>query len=52
LLLHQFNRTRKDWADLARQLAAAGINTLPLDMRGFGESGGTPNTSLTDALLR
>src|SRR2546421_5024358 len=49
LLLHQFNRTRKVWDDLAGQLAAAGINTLTLDMRGFGESGGTPNTKLTDA---
>src|SRR5258708_8681173 len=42
LLLHQSNRTRKFWDDLAGQLAAAGINTLTLDMRGFGESGGTP----------
>jgi formylglycine-generating enzyme required for sulfatase activity/dienelactone hydrolase len=49
LLLHQFNQTRKAWDDLAGQLAAAGINTLTLDMRGFGESGGTPNTKLTDA---
>jgi dienelactone hydrolase len=49
LLLHQFNRTRKSWDDLAGQLAAAGINTLTLDMRGYGESGGTPNTKLTDA---
>ena len=48
LLLHQFNRTRKAWDDLAGQLAAAGINTLTLDMRGFGESGGTPNAKLTD----
>src|SRR5438270_1626870 len=38
LLLHQSNRTRKAWDDLAGQLAAAGINTLTLDMRGFGES--------------
>src|SRR3984885_1235433 len=40
LLLHQGNRTRKSWDDEAGQLAAAGINTLTLDMRGFGESGG------------
>jgi pimeloyl-ACP methyl ester carboxylesterase len=40
LLLHQGNRTRQSWDDLASQLAAAGINTLTLDMRGFGESGG------------
>jgi dienelactone hydrolase len=40
LLFHQSNRTRKDWDDLARQLAAAGINTLTMDNRGHGESGG------------
>src|SRR4029077_11811124 len=49
LLLHQSNRTRDSWDGVARQLAAAGINTLTLDMRGFGESGGTPNAKLTDA---
>jgi alpha-beta hydrolase superfamily lysophospholipase len=48
LLLHQGNRTRKAWDELAGQLAAAGINTLTLDMRGFGESG-TLYTKLTDA---
>jgi dienelactone hydrolase len=42
LLLHQVNRTREAWDELSGQLAAAGINTLTLDMRGFGESGGTP----------
>jgi tetratricopeptide (TPR) repeat protein len=49
LLLHQSNRTRDSWDGVARQLAAAGINTLTLDMRGFGESGGTPSAKLTDA---
>jgi pimeloyl-ACP methyl ester carboxylesterase len=47
LLLPQINRTRNAWDGLASQLAAAGINTLTLDMRGFGESGGTPYTKLT-----
>ena len=41
LLFHQSNRTRTSWNDIARQLAAAGINTLALDTRGYGESGGT-----------
>jgi len=41
LLLHQCNRQRKVWDELAQQLASAGINTLTLDLRGFGESGGT-----------
>ena len=40
LLFHQSNRTRKEWADLAGQLAAAGINTLTFDVRGHGETGG------------
>ncbi len=40
LLFHQSNRTRKEWADVAGQLAAAGINTLTVDSRGHGESGG------------
>ena len=52
LLLHQVNRTRKSWQDVAAQLAAAGINTLTLDMRGLGESGGTPWEKLSDTELR
>src|SRR5437879_2480083 len=51
LLLHQVNRTRKSWDELAAQLAAAGINTLTLDMRGLGESGGTRWEKLSDAEL-
>jgi dienelactone hydrolase len=47
LLLHQCNRQRKVWDELATQLAAAGINTLTIDMRGFGESGGTRNDKRT-----
>jgi len=42
LLLQQINRTRKDWGGLANRLAAAGINTLTLDLRGLGDSGGVP----------
>jgi dienelactone hydrolase/uncharacterized damage-inducible protein DinB len=48
LLLHQVNRTRKGWDALGGQLAAAGINTLTVDMRGFGESG-IPYGKLSDA---
>src|SRR5215813_2119673 len=40
LLLHQCNRTRKDWAPLAESLAASGITVLTMDYRGFGESDG------------
>jgi pimeloyl-ACP methyl ester carboxylesterase/uncharacterized damage-inducible protein DinB len=49
LLLHQSNRTRNAWDELAGQLAAAGIHTLTLDMRGFGESGGPTSNRRTDA---
>jgi dienelactone hydrolase len=42
LLLHQCNRQRKVWDDLAERLAASGLNVLTFDFRGFGESGGTP----------
>jgi pimeloyl-ACP methyl ester carboxylesterase len=41
LLFHQSNRDRKSWDEMAAQLAAAGINTLTIDGRGHGESGGT-----------
>ena len=47
LLLHQCNRQRKVWDDLAGQLAAAGINVLTFDLRGFGESGGSTFDKLT-----
>jgi len=47
LLLHQCNRDRQSWYGLADQLAAAGINVLALDMRGFGESGGVPHDKAT-----
>ena len=47
LLLHQCNRQRKVWDDLARQLSAAGINVLTFDQRGYGESGGDPYDKLT-----
>src|SRR5215471_10231046 len=32
LLFHQSNRTRKSWEDVARQVAAAGINVLTVDV--------------------
>jgi pimeloyl-ACP methyl ester carboxylesterase len=48
LLLHQANRDRKSWDTVASQLASAGINTLALDMRGHGESGGKAGDKITD----
>ncbi len=41
LLFHQSNRTRNSWDSVAAQLAEAGVNTLTVDNRGHGESGGT-----------
>jgi formylglycine-generating enzyme required for sulfatase activity/dienelactone hydrolase len=41
VLLHQSNRTRTSWSDVAARLAAAGIHALSVDSRGHGESGGT-----------
>ena len=38
LLLHQVNRTRTSWDEVARRLAAAGIHTLTMDLRGHGDS--------------
>src|SRR5690348_6834506 len=47
LLLHQGNRSRQSWDEVAARLAAAGINTLTIDLRLHGESGGTPVDQLT-----
>ena len=40
LLFHQSNRTRTSWDSVAQKLAAAGIQTLTVDSRGHGDSGG------------
>src|ERR1700752_3523290 len=40
MLLHMCNTTRKSWEPVALGLSEAGINTLTIDNRGFGESGG------------
>ena len=47
LLLHQCNRQRKVWDNLAQRLAASGLNVLTFDFRGFGESAGTPFDKLS-----
>src|SRR6266516_2351181 len=49
LLFHQSNRTRKSWDDVAAKLAAAGINTLTVDMPGHGETGGKWRADLDTA---
>ena len=47
LLLHQCNRQRKVWDDLATRMMAAGMNVMTLDLRGYGDSEGTPIDKLT-----
>lgn len=47
LLLHQCNRQRKVWDDLARRMTAAGMNVMTADLRGYGDSEGTPVDKLT-----
>jgi alpha-beta hydrolase superfamily lysophospholipase len=46
LLFHQANRTRTSWDGVARQLAAAGINTVAVDGHGHGESSGTSEDAI------
>ena len=46
LLLHMCNTDRRSWDPLARQLSEAGIHTLTVDYRGFGESEGPRFASL------
>jgi dienelactone hydrolase len=38
LLLHQCNRDRHAWTELATELTDAGMHVLAIDFRGFGES--------------
>ena len=40
ILFHQSNRSRASWDNVGQQLAAAGINALSVDERGYGESAG------------
>lgn len=47
LLLHQCNRDRSVWNDLAMRLASSGIHVLTFDYRGYGESQGERHESLT-----
>lgn len=52
LLLHQCNRQRKVWDDLARRMAAAGMNVMTVDLRGYGDSEGTPIDKLKPQEIR
>ena len=47
LLLHQCNRDRTSWDDLAAAMSDAGLHVLALDFRGFGESVNESNRSFS-----
>jgi dienelactone hydrolase len=47
LLLHQCNRQRKVWDDLATRLVTAGLSVMTVDLRGYGDSSGTPVDKLS-----
>ena len=49
LLLHQCNRERSAWNDLAQRLSSAGLHVLTMDLRGYGDSGGGRFTQLPRA---
>jgi alpha-beta hydrolase superfamily lysophospholipase len=42
IYVHQLQKTRREWEQLASQLAAEGIGGLAIDLRGHGESPGSP----------
>ena len=42
ILVHALQRSQRDWEGLASQLATAGIGALAIDLRGHGESSGSP----------
>jgi alpha-beta hydrolase superfamily lysophospholipase len=42
LYVHQLQKSRKDWDQVASQLAAGGFAGLAIDLRGHGESPGSP----------
>jgi pimeloyl-ACP methyl ester carboxylesterase len=47
ILLHICNSNRKVWSGLAPILTARGMHVLALDYRGYGDSGGKPQATLT-----
>jgi alpha-beta hydrolase superfamily lysophospholipase len=42
VLVHMLQRSRRDWDQLATRLAGEGIAALAIDLRGHGESPGSP----------
>jgi pimeloyl-ACP methyl ester carboxylesterase len=48
VLAHEFPRDQTAWTAFAQQLAAAGIDALTFDFRGYGETGGDKNVAKID----
>ncbi len=48
---HDATRDQITWSAFAKELAAAGIAALTFDFRGYGETGGTKDSSKADADL-
>lgn len=42
IFIHMLRKSRRDWDQVATQLAAEGIGGLAIDLRGHGESTGSP----------
>ena len=42
IFVHMLQKSRRDWEGLAAQFAAEGIGALAIDLRGHGESAGSP----------
>ncbi len=48
VLAHEFPRDQTAWTAFAQQLAAAGIDALTFDFRGYGETGGDKDVAKID----
>jgi alpha-beta hydrolase superfamily lysophospholipase len=48
VLAHEFPKDQTAWTGFANQLAAAGIDALTFDFRGYGETGGDKDVSKID----
>lgn len=46
LMLHMLGRDRSTWEGLAQRLQSLGYAVLTIDLRGYGETGGTPDWTL------
>lgn len=52
ILVHMLGRSKRDWDELAQQLASAGIGALAIDLRGHGDSAQPVQTSDHAAMVQ